>query len=300
MRVDAPGAIPHRIEEAVSALWYLARYPLRGPRAASLHRANGLGVTARSGDELALGDADLALMNRGARGPSRFLGIYSAEGLLAVMRAHGLVDQLARRGFTRVGVRLDLDDPYEHRCVVYDGDPSRRVGEVVASRAKVDRLGEVALPEGSEAVSIEWLAIEDPDASAAPALPGQERPGLGLARAVIDMALAGATRMGFAALLAVPAHYHLAWMYHPWFRPLDPRDEGALLALRRATRTLSRREASWAIARGEVTRDGAPWRWDPPRMCAPVDPSLRAWMTSMSYAQAAVEGAAARFELSPR
>lgn len=182
---------------------------------------------------------------------------------------------------------------------MYDGDPSRRVGELVASRLLIDRLGPVALPAGSEAISIGWLAIEDPDARPGVALPGQLRPGLGLARAVIDMTLAGAVHMGFAAVLAVPAHYHLAWMYHPWFRPLAPRDEGALLSLRRATASLSRRDASWAIARHEVTLDGAPWRWTAPRMCAPLAPALRAWITSSEYAHAAVEGAAARFAWSP-
>lgn len=240
-------------------------------------------------------------MDRDLRGSSRFLGIYSERGLLAAMRVHGLLDLLAARGFKQIGVSFDLSDAFEHRVTVFDSDPKRMVGEVVASRLKVDRLGEVDLPHGSEVISIGWLSIENPDSHEGAAAPGQERPGLGLARAVIDMSLAGAAQMGFAAVLAVPAHYHLAWMYHPWYRPLDPREEGALLALREATRDLSRLRASWAINRGEVLRDGGRWQWVPPRMCAPIDASLRAWMTSAEYARGVVEGvAAARFELSPR
>lgn len=283
----------------MSALLFRTRYPLRRPRASSLHRAQSLETSDRAGSDRPFGIDDLGLMNRDHRGTDRFLGIYSRTGLLLAMRAHGLLDLLAARGLTHIDVAFELTDTYEHRVIVFDGDPSRLVGEVVASRLKVDRLGPVELAPGSEAISIGWLAIENPDTLAKPVAPGQERPGLGLARAVIDMSLAGATHLGFAAVLAVPAHYHLAWMYHPWFRPIDPRDEGVLLALREATRGLSRLEASWAIERGEVLRNGAPWKWEAPRMCAPIDPTLRAWMTSSEYAHAVIEGVeAVRFERS--
>ncbi len=289
----------HVIQEAMSAFLYRTRYPLRGPRVSTLHRARSLETSDRAGGDQSLSGDDFGLMNRELRGTDRFLGIYSRAGLLLAMRAHGLLDLLAARGLTHIDVAFDLADPYGQRVIVFDGDPSRLVGEVVASRLKVDRLGPIEFAAGSEAISIGWLAIENPDTLAKPVAPGQERPGLGLARAVIDMSLAGAVHLGFAAVLAVPAHYHLAWMYHPWFRPIDPREEGALLSLREATRALSRLEASWAIERGEVRRNGVPWKWEAPRMCAPIDPALRAWMTSSEYAHAVVEGVeAARFERS--
>ncbi|MBK6532913.1 MAG: hypothetical protein IPF99_25985 [Deltaproteobacteria bacterium] len=61
-----------------------------------------------------------------------------------------------------------------------------------------------------------------------------------------------------AGVVGLPSHHHPACTYHPWFRPLDPHDEGTFLALRHATRSLSLLDASWAIALGEVTLDGAP------------------------------------------
>ncbi|MDB4931047.1 MAG: Histone deacetylase superfamily, partial [Myxococcaceae bacterium] len=213
------------------------------------------------------------------------------------MRAHGLLARLEAMGFGRVGVELELADPFEHTLRVYDGEPARRLGEITAARRHVASLGGVELAPGSEVFEIGWLAIENPDAHLTTPLPGQERPGLGLLRAVIDMALGAAVALRLAGVVGVPAHYHLASTYHPWFRPLDPRDEGVFLALRRATRGLSRRDASWAVARGAVTLDGAPWRWQPMTMCAPIDPALREWMTSSDYATAAVEGAGLGFAL---
>ena len=287
--------VPPSIAGPLDAFWYRRRFPLRGPRRATLAAARSLSPGDRAGEEPPLTEELLADPSAQARGSGRFLGIYSAEGLLTVLRAHGLLDALAARGLAHVGVELDLRDPFEHAVRLYDGAPARRVGELVAARRRVDRLGAVELPD-VEVVDIRWLAIENPDAAEGTALPGQERPGLGLGRAVIDMALAGAAHLGFAAVLATPAHYHLAWMYHPWCRPLDPADEGALLALERATRPRSRRNASWVIARGEVSRDGAPWHWRGPTMCAPLDARLRAWMTSPDYARAAVDaGTAAAF-----
>ena len=283
----------------MNAWWYRTRYPLRGPRAESVHIARSLSPLDRAGAEGPIGDGDLDDLAHSDRGAAHFLGIYGADGALAAMRAHGLVARLAAMGFRHVGVELDLSDPFEHALRVYDGEPARRLGEIVAARRPIDALGPVALPPGSDVIEIGWLAIENPDAHRGAVLPGQERPGLGLLRAVIEMALAAASVLRVAAVLALPAHYHLASLYHPWFRPLDPRDEGDFLALRRATRALPRREASWAIARGRVTLDGAPWHWHPPRMCAPIDPTLRAWLTSSAYAHAAVEGAAREFVLAP-
>lgn len=279
----------HALSQSFDAWWYRRRYPLHGPRASSLRRARALSAADRCGEEPPLPAELLAPTAVEARGSGRFLGVYGADGVLRALDEHGLLARLARRGFTQVGVELDLRDPFEHALRLYDREPSRRLGELVAARRAVESVGPIATP-GAEVIEILWLAIENPDAEGAP-LPGQERPGLGLGPAVIDMTLAGATRLGFAGVRAVPAHYHLAWMYHPWFRPLDPADEGTLLALQRATRPLSRREASWAIARGEVSRDGDPWHWPGPTMCAPLDGRLRTWMTSSAYAAAAIEAA---------
>ena len=284
----------------MNAWWYRTRYPLHGPRPESLRVARALSPLDRAGDDPPIGDVDLVDLAHSQRGATRFLGIYGPDGALAAMRAHGLVARLEARGFHHVGVELDLSDPFEHTLRVYDREPARRLGEIVAARRHVAALGAVALPPGSEIIDIGWLAIENPDAHLTSPLPGQVRPGLGLLRAVIDMALGAATVLRLAGIVGVPAHYHLASTYHPWFRPLDPREEGTFLALRRATRALGRRDASWAIARGEVTLDGTPWRWEPPRMCAPIEPALRAWMSSAEYAGTVVEGMARNFALTPK
>jgi hypothetical protein len=284
----------------MNAWWYRRRYPLRGARAESVRIARELSPLERAGDDPPIGEGDLLDLSHSSRGAARFLGIYGPDGALAAMRAHGLVAHLEARGFHHLAVELELSDPYEHTLRVYDVDPSRRLGEIIAARRHVEALGPVELPPGSEVIEIGWLSIENPDAHLAVPLPGQERPGLGLLRAVIDMALGAATVLRIAGVVGLPAHYHLACTYHPWFRPLDPRDEGIFLALRRVTRSLSRRDASWAIARGEVTLDGAPWHWQPPRMCAPIDPTLREWMTSAEYAAAAVASADRDFALTRR
>ena len=281
----------------MNAWWYRRRYPLRGARAESVRIARELGPLDRAGEVPPIGEDDLLDLSHSSRGAARFLGIYGPDGALAAMRAHGLLGRLEALGFEHPGVELELSDPFEHTLRLYDRDPSRRLGEITAARRHVQSLGPVELPPGSEVIEIGWLSIQNPDAHLTAALPGQERPGLGLLRAVIEMALGAATVLRLAGVVGLPSHYHLACTYHPWFRPLDPSDEGTLLALRRATRSLSRRDASWAIARGEVTLDGAPWHWQAPRMCAPIDPSLREWMTSAEYASAAVASADRDFAL---
>jgi hypothetical protein len=291
--MDSPDEVARRVEDTLGALWYLARHPLRRPRLLSQLRARALDEADRGDGEVALTEASLL-----TPGSTRFLDVYSREGVLRGLRAHGVLDLLAARGFTRVDVALDLADPFHQRVTVFDGEPARELGEVVAARRRVDALGDVAFDPPADVVDIAWLTLRDPDDRGAPALPGQERAGLGLLRPVIDMTLAGAARLGFAAVLATPAHYHLAWMYHPWYRPLDPHHEGALLALRRDAGARSRRDTSWLVAENRVRRDGAPWAWEPFAMCAPLDPRLRAHLSSLDYARRAAEAAAAtRFDL---
>ncbi len=286
--------VAQRIERGLTALWYRARFPLRRAKPASLRIARELDPV-RGRDDEPVDESALT-----GRRTTRFLELYSRRGMLDAFAAYGLLDALGARGLRRIDVRFDCDDPFVHRLTVFDGHPSRRVGEVVASRRTVESVGGVALARPGDVIAIEWLTIEDPDADPRDAhLPGQSRPGLGMVRAVIEMALAGATHLGFAAVTAVPAHYHLAWMYHPWFRALEPADEADLLALREATRHLSRASASWSVEEGHVTRDGAVWRWPVPVVCAPLDPALRDHFTSLDYAERVVTSAVSRapFEL---
>jgi hypothetical protein len=281
-----PDDVVHQVEETLGALWYLARYPLRRPRLRSMLRARALDPADRGIDDIPLTEASLL-----TPGPTRFLDVYSREGVLRALRAHGILDHLAARGFSHVDVTLDLRDPFHQRVTVFDGEPSRELGELVATRRRVNALGDCTFERPVDVIDVAWLTLRDPDNRTGPVLPGQERAGLGLLRAVVDMTLAGAQHLGFAAMLATPAHYHLAWMYHPWYRPLDPQREGVLLALRRAAGKRSLRDTAWCVADGRVRRDGVPWRWEPFTMCAPLDPNLRAFLASFEYARRAMEAA---------
>ena len=190
--------------------------------------ARGLGPLERASDEQPIGSDDLLDLSHSTRDASRFLGIYGPDGDLAAMRAHGLVARLEAMGFRHVGVELDLADPFEHTLRVYDGEPARRLGEIIAARRHVEALGGVELPPGSEVIEIGWLAIGNPDGHLATPLPRQERPGLGLLRAVIEMALAATVALRLAGVICLPAHYHLASGSHPLVPSARPARRGRL------------------------------------------------------------------------
>lgn len=276
------------------ALAWRARFPLYSAPRRSIARAETLDPAARSTsseDPSNFELDDLDLLEK--RADDRFLGIYTPEGLRRALEVHGLLAALARRGFTAPRIELELSDPTAQRVRVFDGSPARLLAELVASRSLVTELGPVRFRRPRELAKIEWLTLSDPDAKEGSALlPGQQRPGLGLLREVISMGLAGAMHHGWAGLLVVPAHYHLAWLYHPWFRPLDPTDEGRLLALRSYTRGRNLAEASWAIERGHLRSGGNVWRWRGFPMLAPTTPILGRYLRSWRYARIAVETAA--------
>jgi hypothetical protein len=122
---------------------------------------------------------------------------------------------------------------------------------------------------GVEVLYVHWLSLRNPRAQFSdlrPRLPGQEVPGLGLAREIGTMLWRMAVRLGLGGVVFRPAHYHIAYAARHEFQFVDPGRQGRFEALVRDLEGVPLLEATTAVAEGKVRLDGAPYAWEAEEM----------------------------------
>ena len=119
-------------------------------------------------------------------------------------------------------------------------------------------------------------------------LPGQEHPGLGLGRWLVELLRMMAERLDCTGLMNIPRHYHNAYLYSKQMLCFDPRDQGYLEAMMRDLGHLPLVETSVAIDQGRLrdAETGAPLRWEGRPQVMPVKPELNAFFARRAYIRA--------------
>lgn len=283
----------------------LCRYALTGQKVVRAPKRPSLRVTfdriRRNLDPLALqqddedpfeltqADIDGAL---GPRPPARrILDYYSRSGVELGLERYGILAKVRERGYRDLEVEIDPADPAHQLIRVKGRKPDGPVVvliEVVLRRATLpdprDESRSFAL------LSVEWLLLQDPGANfnlERPPLPGQDHPGLGIAREIGELFVQICHRLNLAGIYDQPAHYHNAAGSTGTFHFLDPRREGRLLALQALLADLPIDQASRHVEAGTVRLgDGAPVRWEPGPHVLPLDPELVAYFESSEYRSA--------------
>ena len=122
---------------------------------------------------------------------------------------------------------------------------------------------------GVEVLYVHWLSLRNPRAQFSekrPRLPGQEVPGLGLARETATMLARMAIRLGLGGVVYRPAHFHTAYPARYEFQFVDPERQGRFEALVRDLGDLPLVEATQAISDGRVLMNGQPYQWEADEM----------------------------------
>lgn len=230
----------------------------------------------------------------------RFLGFYTEAGLDAALRAYGFGTVLQHRGFPRFRTQLVADDQDTStlRCLA---EAEGREHLVTETRCRLIPLPPFAwVPPGEvpervlarRAARIEWMLLQDPRAAFTaerPRLPGQQHPGLGIGRSVMDVLTVLGWRLRLSAYVITPLHFHNAVLYARWFRFLVPEDQGRFLALVEAAGARPLQQIALAVDAGFLRdrRTDAPVRWEPRLQIAPLATSLRRAFASATYREAA-------------
>ncbi len=204
------------------------------------------------------------------------LGFYTAAGMEHALFRYGIFEQLERMGYRQFRVAFDTAGLGERMRLFGEADATEHMlVELILERRRLGadevRPGADEQPRaaGPELLYIHWLSLRNPRAlfsERRPRLPGQEVPGLGLAREAGSMMARMAVRLGLAGVVIRPAHYHMAYAARREFAFVEPRRQGRFLALLRDLRGCTLLEATTAMAEGRVLIDGAPYAWEADEM----------------------------------
>jgi hypothetical protein len=184
----------------------------------------------------------------------RFLDFYSAEGLEYALAGFGILDHLDRLGYGAFRVAID-----RHGV----GDRARLFGSAEgAEHLLIETVLERRVLGGRPLLFVHWLTLRHPRAAGRRLLPGQEVPGLGLGREMIEMFERIAARLHLDGVAFRPAHYHTAYGARRRFRFLDDARQARFERLMAQLAGIELPVASAEVAAGKVTLDGAPYTWE--------------------------------------
>ena len=193
------------------------------------------------------------------------LGFYSAEGVEHALYRYGLLPELRRLGYGPFRVEI-RDEGVGQGARLVDAPSGQALIETVLQRREIG---------GARMLYVHWLALRNPRArfsAERPQLPGQDVPGLGLAREMMEILIRIAARLGLEGLAFRPAAYHLAYGGRETLRFVDPARQGRFEALMDALKGLPLIEATRAVAEGRVRLEGKPYQWEPDEMVKWIEP----------------------------
>ena len=196
-----------------------------------------------------------------------YLGYYTAAGIEHALFRYGILDQLRRLGYGWFRVALSAAIPGERMCLYGEsGGGEHLLVDLVAEKRQVAR---------SDVLYVHWLSLRNPRApftELRPRLPGQEVPGLGLARELGEMLALIARRLDLAAVVFRPAYYHTAYSARHDLAFVEPERQGRFEALVRDLAAVPLLDATTAVAGGLALLNGAPYSWEADEMALWLKP----------------------------
>jgi len=216
------------------------------------------------GDDEILSDADLAeTLGQPRVGPPKLLDFYTSEGMEFGLERYRVMPLLRRLGFLNVHVAIDQVAEYDRARVL--GTDALTGVESALIELECDKrvLGEQTF------LFINWLTLRNPRAHFSdlrPQLPGQEVPGLGLAREMMQILTLMSVRVKLAGIAFRPSWFHMAYTARHGSRFIDAKRQGRFEALVRDARKMSLLESTRAIADGRVTLNGDAYQWEADEM----------------------------------
>lgn len=254
--------------------------------ARSLEESGGTGGDSGLGEEAEL-LGDLGRLTRSRQ----FLDLYSEQGLEFAFEKYGILPKIRELGYSDIRLRTELADP--DRQVLRLSSGTELLLELVVGRTDAPAPPWSGIPRDFRLLNVNWLLLQHPRAefsSHHPRLPGQARPGLGIAEDVMELLVQACRRKELDGILSMPSHYHGAAIASRWAHFLDPLREGRLLAMRQVFFRFHLWSASEIVQQdGLRFADDTQLRWEPAPQVVPVSATMREYFESPAYRARALE-----------
>ena len=209
-----------------------------------------------------LGDLD-----RGHARTRRFLDYYTPEGLEYALSRYGILPHLRRLGYANFRVATDRDERGDRlRLFAHADGVEHLLFEIVLEKR---RMGD------DDMLYVHWLTLRHPRGRFSrerPKLPGQEEPGLGIAKEAGQLLARSAERLQLAGVAFRPAYFHSAYAARFAMAFAEPAQQGRFEAMLRDFGDRPLLEVTHAMAEGRVRLDGQPYTWEAGEMVAYLAP----------------------------
>jgi hypothetical protein len=134
---------------------------------------------------------------------------------------------------------------------------------------------------------IEWLTLQNPlrkFSRAKTPLPGQNHPGLGVGKKVIDLFAYLARLNDNDGIMVYAAYFHNALLFLKEFKFVNPEKQGEVQALRQAFSDVPFKELAWIVNLNCMKdQEGRSYEWKAEEMVHPRKRELFAYFNSKVY-----------------
>lgn len=199
-------------------------------------------------------------------------GTYSETGLRNALTAYGMLRIAQERGLAPVELRLDVEDPFHPRIVLWSQRFHAPMVDIALRRVAGAEVGLAGKLADVPVLYLDSFTLQNPARPfdwSRPPMPGQVHPGLALSAEILELLLLMARRIGAEAMALTPSTFAAAWVYERYFCFVDGAAQGRYLALRQAGHRCPRWLLAWAVELGCVRGpEGEPVRFQPSPMLA--------------------------------
>lgn len=193
----------------------------------------------------------------------RLLGYYTPDGIEMALEQYGILPQLERLGYHSFDVEILANEL---------GDVNRIWGMSGGKRhLLIESVTEKQKLLGKDVLYVHWLTLRHPRAvfsQAKPKLPGQDAPGLGMAREASELLEQMAKRLGLSGVAFTPAYFHTAYAARKRSHFVSPARQARFEAMIRDLGHLPLQQITIAVSAGHVLMDNQIYQWEAtPMVC---------------------------------
>jgi hypothetical protein len=238
---------------------------------------------------------------------SLFLGRFSMPEVRAVLGKKNFYHEAKDRDLLPLVFDLDSSDyPVQRLCIFHEEkDPDKLIVDLKVREGRLVPKDYLHLDPrfyGYEFLILEWLTLQNPGVGFSrkrPPLPGQQHPGLGLSKKVVDVFVYLARLLRKDGILAFPAYFHNALLFSRYFHFLNPLKTAEVQAVRRSFPDIPFKHLAWIIYLNALRRgDGSVYEWQAEEQVLPFRKDLKEYCTSREYKrQVKAAQAALRFSV---
>lgn len=226
------------------------------------------------------------------RGTTLFLGKYALNEVFAVLAKKNFIKEARKRNLWPLAFDMDSSAFPLQRFQIFLGEKSPdylivdlKIREGVF-RPKEQPAAEPPLREFKSLI-LEWLTLQNPRAEFSEkrgALPGQQYPGLGMSKKIMDIFIYLGKLTHKDAILAFPAFYHNAVLFSRYFHFFNPEKEGEVESIRRTFSHMPIKQLAWAVYLNCLrTASGEVYEWKAEEQVFPLAKDLREYFDSKNY-----------------